>query len=148
MIVYYLEPSAWVKRYLDEPGSAAVNALVRRPVPLTCSTLGPIEVMSAIARKERQGVASVTAAAAAARVRADFERFTPIGFADEVFDVALELPLIHPLRGADAVHLASAIVARRALEDSDDSLTLVSSDLELLRAAEAARFTVIDPAAP
>jgi predicted nucleic acid-binding protein len=50
MNVYYLEASAWVKRYLSEPGSTWVQKFFTQKEPLACCTLGYTEVSAAISR--------------------------------------------------------------------------------------------------
>ncbi len=59
MTVYYLDSSAWVKRYLSEPGSAWVRRLFDGKEPLACCPLGCNEVAAAIARQ--QGVQKISA---------------------------------------------------------------------------------------
>jgi hypothetical protein len=49
------------------------------------------------------------------------------------------------LRGADAVHLASALVLRRRFADAEDRLIFVASDRELKEAAQSSGLAVIDP---
>lgn len=78
-----------------------------------------------------------------ARIRSDFFKMSVVGFDEAVFQTAIELPGRYGLRGADAVHLASAMAIREEL--SSDSVSLVSSDGELLQAADLAGFDTIDP---
>ena len=49
------------------------------------------------------------------------------------------------LRGADAVHLASALVLQRRFADAENHLVFVASDRELKEAAQASGLAVIDP---
>jgi predicted nucleic acid-binding protein len=51
MMLYYLDSSAWAKRYFQETGSEAVDALFEQLPVLACSPLGLIEVGSTMARK-------------------------------------------------------------------------------------------------
>jgi len=50
MMLYYLDSSAWVKRYFEERGSAWVDGLFEQEHLLSCSTLGLIEVRATAAR--------------------------------------------------------------------------------------------------
>jgi predicted nucleic acid-binding protein len=59
---------------------------------------------------------------------------------------AVEIAREHRLRAADAVHLATAMDWREDLALSGERVVFVASDLELLAAAEAAGFTVLNPA--
>ena len=54
-MLYYLDSSAWVKRYFDEAGSEGVNDLFEQFQLLGCSPLGLIEVGSTMARKRNAG---------------------------------------------------------------------------------------------
>jgi len=49
------------------------------------------------------------------------------------------------LRGADAVHLASALVLQSRLVDAEDRLIFVAADRELKEAAQASGLAIIDP---
>jgi len=49
------------------------------------------------------------------------------------------------LRGADAVHLASALVLQRRFADAEDRLVFVASDRELKEATQSSGLADIDP---
>ena len=51
MTVYYLDSSAWLKRYFAEPGARRIADLFARRVSLACSPLGYVEVMAGLARQ-------------------------------------------------------------------------------------------------
>ncbi len=54
-VVYYLDASAWVKRYFAEAGSAWVHSLFSREITLASTVLGYIEVAASLARRSRPG---------------------------------------------------------------------------------------------
>ena len=54
-MLYYLDSSAWVKRYFNEAGSGRVNHLFAQHETLGCSPLGIVEVGSTMARKRAAG---------------------------------------------------------------------------------------------
>ncbi len=119
MTTYYLDSSALSKRYVQENGTAWVRELTDPAASHTLLTarLTMVEVYSALARRKREG--SVPAADCDTATRA----FT-IHSATEYDFVELDLGLValtrdlldrHPLRAYDAVQLASALVANRAL---------------------------------
>jgi len=56
-------------------------------------------------------------------------------------DVARE----QALRGADAVHLASALMLQSRFADDDDRLVFVTSDRELREAAQISGLDTVDP---
>ena len=53
MIFYYLDASAWVKRYYWESGTRWVQALFAQNPAIACTSLGLIEVMATLARKRK-----------------------------------------------------------------------------------------------
>ena len=53
MIFYYLDASAWVKRYYWEPGTRWVQELFAQNPTMACAALGLIEVMATLARKRK-----------------------------------------------------------------------------------------------
>lgn len=53
MIFYYLDASAWVKRYYQETGTSWVQKLFADNVTMACASLGLVEVMATLARKAK-----------------------------------------------------------------------------------------------
>ena len=53
MIFYYLDASTWVKRYYWEPGTRWVQELFAQSPTIACASLGLIEVMATLARKQK-----------------------------------------------------------------------------------------------
>jgi hypothetical protein len=53
VIFYDLDASAWVKRYYWEPGTQWVPELFAQNPTRACAALGLIEVMAALARKQK-----------------------------------------------------------------------------------------------
>lgn len=53
MIFYYLDASAWVKRYYWETGTTWVQSLFARGSTVACASLGLVEVMATLARKAK-----------------------------------------------------------------------------------------------
>jgi len=66
--------------------------------------------------------------------------------ADRHMNAAAALVWRHSLRGADAVHLATALAVREEMVEETE-FYFVSSDLSSNRAAQAEGLAVIDPAA-
>ena len=60
-------------------------------------------------------------------------------------DLSKDLVKNMALRGADAVHLASALVLQRRFANAEDRLVFVASDRELKDAAQSSGLAVIDP---
>jgi hypothetical protein len=51
MMLYYLDSSAWVRRYFEERGTAWLDGLFEQDHLLSCWILGLIEVRATAARK-------------------------------------------------------------------------------------------------
>src|SRR5437667_3008929 len=75
----------------------------------------------------------------------DWGRFIQIQLTTETMDLAKDLARNMALRGADAVHLASALVLQRRFADAEDRLVFVASDRELKEAAQSSGIAIIDP---
>ena len=136
----YCDTSALLKLYLPEPGSDEFNAVVEGRGDVLVSDLSVTEIVSALARRLRQG--SLTQEAARRLQHAI------VGRLDEGVYHRLELTRdVHrraehfllslsqtPLRAADALHLALAVSARAA--------SLASFDARLAAAARAVGLAV------
>jgi len=53
MIFYYLDASAWVKRYYLERGTSWMQSLFAGAPTLACASLGLVEVIATLARKRK-----------------------------------------------------------------------------------------------
>jgi uncharacterized protein len=148
MIFYYLDASAWVKRYYEEPGTPGVEALFSGENLLGCSSLGLLEVTAALGRKHKASQISAEARDSANReIERDWAVFVRIKVSDDIVERAIQLVHEFALRSADAIHLASALSAAESLAGSEHALVLVTCDRELLLAAEASGVQVLNPEA-
>jgi predicted nucleic acid-binding protein len=141
---HYLDSSAWVKHHVREPGSDWVQRFFSSGASIACSSVGVVEVLSAVSRRTSLGPALRRRIDLA--VRNEFARMEEITLTRSVLDRAMDLALIYGLRGADAIHLASAVAYSTYMSEQDD-LVFVSSDRDLLAAATQAGFPVVDPTA-
>jgi predicted nucleic acid-binding protein len=146
MILYYLDASVWVKRYYEEVGTRRVEALFSGENLLGCSALGLVEVTAVLSRKHKAGEISREARDnRIGELERDWTTFVRIRVSDQIFARASRLASEFSLRGADAIHLASALSASESLAGSEHRLVLATCDRELARAAEASGFEVFDP---
>jgi len=134
--VYFLDSSALVKRYAQETGSAWVEILTDpqagHHLYLACITA--VEVVAAVARRQRGGALSAADAAAAL---ADF--------ADDLAHQYRQVDITSRLI-TQAIQLAAVLTVHVAREAQGLSrLTLVSADHELNAAAVAEGLLVDDP---
>ena len=110
MAIVYFDSSALVKLVLDETGSNVAAELWNACDAALSSRLAYPEVCAALAAAGRNHDLTESEASAAAD---EWEMFwssmRPIELSADVERVAGELAVLHRLRGADAVHLASAL---------------------------------------
>jgi predicted nucleic acid-binding protein len=143
---YYLDASVWTKRYSQERGSEQVLLLFEQGNILACATLGFVETCAAVARK-LDGPAAEAAKIALDQIAGDWKGFIRIQLTDQIADQAAESAARWKLRGADAVHLASALYLRRRL-GGDDETCFVCADERLTAVAQQAGLEVMDPGRP
>ena len=145
MIAHYLDPSAWVKRYFEEPGSSTIASIFADTELVCCSSIGIVEVAATISRKGRfEHLEPDSLAGLLAQAHADFDIFEQIVLTEEIVYSAESLAFDLGLRAGDALHLASAIsVAHR---DGIARIIMVSADKELLTAAGAKGLLTVNPA--
>lgn len=137
MPAYFLDASALVKAYVQEPGSRWVRQILRRrTTPAFISPLSGVEVLAAVARKQRLGELDLnTRDRVVAAFRGDYRRrFIQTTLAGAVVEKAMSLVLAHSLRAYDAVQMASALLLPEA-SPRLRPLRFVSADSALLRAA-------------
>lgn len=150
MAVFYLDTSALVKRYRTEVGTEVVEELLADSAPqdrFFLSFLSIIELTSGVLRlaKGRQ-LREDTAQEILARFRRDArEVFRVWPLAEDIAVAAVTMAEEYRVRSADAIHLASAQAIASLV--SGTRVVMVSSDRELLDAAEAAGLTPLDPQA-
>lgn len=143
---FYLDSSAVVKIYIPETGSPWVKSLVEAVTPegeweneIAFTKIGIVEVVAAIAKRRRM---KDFTAEQQKRLIANFlddcaERFAEFDADDGVIRLAVDLAQRHPLRGYDAVHLATAITLNRTLVARElPLLTFISADNVLCKAAK------------
>ncbi|MBI3756750.1 MAG: type II toxin-antitoxin system VapC family toxin [Deltaproteobacteria bacterium] len=146
MIFYYLDASAWVKRYYQETGTRWVQKLFTEGMTLTCASLGVVEVTATLARKAK--AREISRGRLTQKVREldeDWSRFIQIHLNVEAVTQAREVARQRALRGADAIHLASALLLRSRFVEAEDRLVFVASDHQLKTAAQSAGLRVTDP---
>lgn len=137
MAIVYFDSSALVKLVLDETGSDVAAALWNACDAALSSRLAYPEVRAALAAAGRShDLTDAEATVAAAEWETFWASMRPIELSAEVERAAGELAALHRLRGADAVHLASAL----ALGSGD--VTLAAWDKRLHAGAAAAGLAV------
>ncbi|WP_315095420.1 type II toxin-antitoxin system VapC family toxin [uncultured Cellulomonas sp.] len=138
MAIVYLDTSALVKLCVAEPGSALVAALWDGADLVVTSRLADAEVRAVLAGGHRAGRLDD---AGAVQALAAWERLWPalhvLELRDAVTASAASLVGRHPLRAADALHLASALELR------SPDLVVAAWDEHLAAAARAEGLLVV-----
>lgn len=143
-MIYYLDSSALVKRYAAESGSESITALVEGDQMIAVSWLALPETLSAVARRAKGGsVSAEDLAAIRTQLNRDMQRFMIVDVSGAPVAGIEALIARHALRGADSIHLSTALWLKKA---SKASVVFVASDQELLVAARAERLKTLDPA--
>jgi predicted nucleic acid-binding protein len=150
MTHYYLDSSALIKRYVAEPSSGWLRGTVFESADalLLTSKVTMVEVWSALARRKREASISLDHHADALQAfREDcLKRYRFVEFEEPVYELAGRLVSRHPLRVYDAVQLASALVADRALTGAGLALpAFLCADDRLLAVAQAEELVGINP---
>ena len=147
----YLDPSAWVKRYYHETGTALTNQLFDRLLRarlarLLCSRMGMLEVVAVLHRHRNAG-----------RVMPSFFNVAYVYFEEEIrhvrllpvrnhqLDASIRHLLIHNLNATDALHLQIALEVHSRLYRQGDALLFFAADRRLLRAAQAEGLAIFNP---
>ncbi|MEK6814759.1 MAG: type II toxin-antitoxin system VapC family toxin [Nitrospirota bacterium] len=138
----YLDTSALIKRFVAESGSEIVHSLVARENPVATSKIAYVEAHAALARRRRErSLSDRQFALAVSQFERDWRSYVRMDLSDDVLGLARDLVQRHPLRGYDAVHLASALRLKREIEED---VTFVAADDRLLRAARAERLDILN----
>lgn len=150
MPFYQFDASGLVKRYVDEPGSDWVRAIVDHAQGnmISIADITRAEVASALARRAREGVITIDERDDLLRTfQAHCAREYRLAPTDHrIIDLAVELILCRPLRAYDGVQLATAVIVNRSLNaHSLPPLVFVSADDALIAAAQAEGLTVDNP---
>ena len=139
-MILYLDASALVKRYVAEPGSAAVESLIGGAQAVGTGVLSRAEVAAALAKAACAGLLTRESAAKALQAfTADWEHMIRLQVSEPLVARAAALAWEHGLRGYDAVHLATALVWREML---GGPVSVATYDRELWRSAQASGLSV------
>jgi predicted nucleic acid-binding protein len=112
----YVDASALVKRYIQEPRSHQVARLLADERAAT-SRLSEVEIASALARRVRErAMTEAQRDRALAALDRDLGVLEIVELAPDVISEARRVLSQHPLRAGDAIQLASCLVLSGALD--------------------------------
>ncbi len=133
-MILYLDASALVKRYVDEPGSVEVNQAISRAEVTGTALVSRAEVVAALAKAARAGVLTQQEAASCLRAfREEWVDLVRVQVTEFVVARADVFAWEHGLRGYDAIHLATASVWQDMM---GQPVTLATFDRHLWAAAQ------------
>ena len=105
-----------MKLYVEEAGSASVREQVGGAALVATSSIAYVEARAALARRRRAGDLSAGEhRRLVGELDADWDRYLRLEVTDGLIREAAALADRHHLRAYDAIHLASAVTARRRL---------------------------------
>lgn len=137
-MILYLDRSALVKRYFQETHSDYVISGWKTATQIVTSFVAYAETMAAIYRKKREAnLADKLIMKTIDSFHQDWMSFIRVEVNDELnmyIDQAIKR---HPLRGFDAIHLASAMVIH---ENITDDFLFMCFDKRLATAAQSEGF--------
>ena len=149
-MIYYMDSSCLVKRYVNEIGSRWVLSITD-PVAgneIYTVRITGVEIVSAISRRKRDGtIISDDAAMVIATLKNDLlNGYQIIEVTEQLVNRAMTLAETYGLRGFDAVQLAAACeVQALCIASGISPLSFLSADKALNAAATAEGLPVDDP---
>ena len=132
----YLDSSALVKRYVQEPSSEEVVALMAGAAAVATSLVTRAEVAAALASAVRGGkVGAEDAQRAHRKFLGEWQDIGRVPVTDALVERAGALAWDHGLRGYDAVQLAAALACEDMVSALGVDVVLATFDHELHEAA-------------
>lgn len=106
----YWDSSALIKRYFEEEGSDTVQNLFQKGQAHFTATIAHAEILSTIHRLRREGrLSQQELESVRQEFLLDWRGFRTLTYGREVQEVAESIITMCALRGADLIHLASAM---------------------------------------
>ena len=132
-MILYLDASALVKRYIEEPGTPEVEEAIAEAEIVGTSIISRAETSAALAKAVRTKTLTPKQAESALQVfRNEWPNLVRIQATEYLLARADALAFQIGLRGYDAVHLASALLWNEGMAED---VTMATFDLQLWEAA-------------
>jgi len=136
----YWDSSALVSIVVEEPRTPLLRTMRQDDPEQTVWCLSEVEIAAALARREREGADAGPIETAREDLSKLVRRWRPVTAVESVRARALRLVRTHPLRAADALQLAAALVAS---DDKPEGMPFVCLDERLRDAARREGFPVL-----
>jgi uncharacterized protein len=138
----YFDTSALIKHLIQEAGSQRVETLIMAEPSLATSKVAYAQVHAGLARKLREGTLTLAAHQTISdSFESDWRVYLRIELIDALLALTRELVMRHPLRGFDAIHLASAL---RLQQRTGEAVQFIASDERVLFAAQNEGLATVD----
>jgi len=142
-LVRFWDSSALIPLVLAERSTTRVKRWLREDPDVIVWALTRVELLSALARRRREEPESAPQLLAARRdLLGAWEQWSEVTAVELVRRYAERVVETHPLRAADALQIAAALVAA---EGDPATIEFVSLDRNLAEAAEREGFGVLGP---
>jgi predicted nucleic acid-binding protein len=113
-MILYCDTSALIKRYIEEAGSDQVDRLFEEGSSVVTSTVAFAEIMAVFGRKYREGILTRTGySKSVLEFKKEYSKLILVSITPELNQLIESLVVKHPLRGFDAIHLASALLVQK-----------------------------------
>lgn len=136
----FWDTSAIVPLLLDEKQTSAAKAVYQRDPVQAVWCLTDVEIAAALSRRIREGLSESRAQKVRDDWRALAQLWRPVASVDPVCARAIRLVQTHPLRSADALQLAAALVV---CGERPETLPFVCLDDRLRDSARREGFPIL-----
>ncbi len=134
-MILYVDTSAHIKQYVQEPGSDVVAQWIGEAMSVGCAIIGQAEMIAVLAKLVRMKlITRRVALIKIEEIQSDWRNIAHLQITDSLVAHAGDLAWQHGLRGYDAVHLAAALAWQNGLRLP---VTLATFDRQLWDAAQA-----------
>ena len=132
-MILYLDTSALLKKYFKEFASSDVISVWKKAVAITTSSVAYAETMASIYRKKRDvDIDEPLFNSILNAFHRDWHSFICVEVNNNLNESIDKIVAVYPLRGFDAIHLASAIIINQTVSED---FVFACFDYRLLNAA-------------
>ena len=117
-MILYLDTSALLKKYFKEYASTDVISMWKEAMAIATSSVAYAETMASIYRKKREVTMDKSVFSNILNsFHRDWQSFICVEVNNNLNETIDKLVAIYPLRGFDAIHLASAIIINEKVSE-------------------------------
>ncbi len=144
-MILYLDTSALLKRHFKEPYSNELLSKWKEASQIITSSVAYAETMASLYRKKREvNLSSKVFKKLVDSFHLDWETFIRVEVNEDLNETIQKIVARYPLRGFDAIHLASAMITHERL---NEAFLFACFDQKLINGAQMEGLTTF-PAPP